>query len=243
MSLNRLVLGLAAFGLMPLLQLSVEAVTPGWTNVTPPSPTARFRHSMAYDSNRGRTVLFGGTNGSDLGDTWEWDGVAWTLFPAAGPSPRSEFAMAFDSARGKVVLHGGYDGVTSLGDTWEWDGTSWTQRTNSGPPLAGHAMAFDSVSGRVVLFGGYYSFGETYIEYGNTWEWDGTAWTQVAITGPSARYWHSMAYDSSRDRIVLFGGHDLSSANHGDTWEWDGALWTQRASNGPSPRSQSAMAF
>jgi hypothetical protein len=32
---------------------------------------------MAYDSSRGQTVLFGGTDGENLNDTWVWDGATW----------------------------------------------------------------------------------------------------------------------------------------------------------------------
>lgn len=43
------------------------------------SPAGRAYPSMAYDSGRGRTVLFGGGSGccAIYGDTWEWDGSRW----------------------------------------------------------------------------------------------------------------------------------------------------------------------
>src|SRR6266705_3485334 len=63
---------------------------------------------------------------------------------------RYSHAMAYDTARGRVVLFGGYDGTSNLGDTWEWDGTTWTQRASSGPP--GGEMVYDAARGRVVLF-------------------------------------------------------------------------------------------
>jgi len=38
-----------------------------------------FFFAMAYDSGRGKIVLFGGYAGSAvLGDTWEWDGASGT---------------------------------------------------------------------------------------------------------------------------------------------------------------------
>jgi hypothetical protein len=41
-------------------------------------PRPRAGHSMAYDTTRNRTVLFGGTVGDALvNDTWEWDGQSW----------------------------------------------------------------------------------------------------------------------------------------------------------------------
>lgn len=69
------------------------------------------------------------------------------------------------------------------------------------------------------------------------------SWTQVATTGPSARYGHVMAYDSVRQKVVLFGGASPTDNRLGDTWEWDGTTWSQVASGGPSPRVYSAMVY
>ena len=54
-----------------------------------------------------------------------------------------------------------------------------------------------------MLFGGYDNS-----HVGETWEWDGSAWTLRASDGPSPRYDHAMAYDSARGVTVLFGGYD-----------------------------------
>src|ERR1035441_6585189 len=67
------------------------ACSGSWTQRSPlaPSPSAREHHAMAYDSVRGRTVLFGGYDGSSyLGDTWEWNGANWTQVATTGPSAR-----------------------------------------------------------------------------------------------------------------------------------------------------------
>lgn len=40
----------------------------------------------------------------------------------------------------------------------------------------------------------------------DTWEWDGQSWTQVEADGPSPRSDHVMAFDSIRNRTILFGG-------------------------------------
>jgi hypothetical protein len=68
---------------------------------------------------------------------------------------------------------------------------------------AGHALGFDSIRERVVLFGGT-DGGSTPLA--DTWEWDGTEWTQMADTGPSGRVGHAMTFDSKIKRVVLFGG-------------------------------------
>ena len=55
-----------------------------------PTPGLRGFHAMAYDSVRGKTVLFGGAIGSGYaGDTWEWDGATWTQVAAGGPAARN----------------------------------------------------------------------------------------------------------------------------------------------------------
>jgi len=51
-----------------------------------------------------------------------------------------------------------------------------------------------------------------------------------------------MAYDSARERVVVFGGVGSNHLVLGDTWEWDGTTWTMRAS-GPTPRYGHTMAY
>lgn len=123
-----------------LLQAQTSA---NWTRQIPQNfPTARAGHAMAYDSAHGETVLFGGTglNGSDLSDTWLWDGSNWTqAFPQSNPPARHFHAMAYDSVRGQVVLFGGtiaQNNPVELNDTWLWDGVNWTEAfPQSSPPM------------------------------------------------------------------------------------------------------------
>lgn len=68
-------------------------------------------------------------------------------------------------------------------------------------------------------------------------------WAKVADSGPNPRYQHAMAYDATRQRVVLFGGQDSSGQYYGDTWEWDGTSWSKRSDIGPSPRNGAAMVY
>jgi hypothetical protein len=214
-----------------------------WVHKANSGPSPRAYHAMAFDSNRGKTVLFGGDY-PPLGDTWEWDGTSWTQRIGSGPPERYWHGMSYDSGRGSTVLFGGYNPTSTwLADTWEWNGTSWTQRASH--PQGGraaHAMAYDSVRGVTVLFGGA---GSNSIPLGDTWEWNGTAWSLRTTSGPSPRLHHSMAYDAARGVTVLFGGSNDVPGNTqvGDTWEWDGNQWQTRWADGPSPRLSAGMAF
>jgi hypothetical protein len=112
---------------------------------------------MTFDSQRNKTVLFGGRDlTSDLGDTWEWDGIIWTQVADIGPYPRHSHSMVFNSGKNKSVLFGGvdYNYQNVFHDTWVWDGKFWTQRQDIGPQKALHSMAYDSDRNHVVIFGG-----------------------------------------------------------------------------------------
>ena len=134
-----LVVLLSALALAPMFAGSSNG--PDWLLARgPASPPSRDAHAMAYDSGRGRVVLFAGANENnfvDFGDTWEWDGTSWIeRTPAASPTPRFGHAMAYDAARGRVVLFGGYDFISGqvFADTWEWDGKNWAAATPATSP-------------------------------------------------------------------------------------------------------------
>lgn len=214
-----------------------------WTQKQDTGPSPRLGAATAYDSARGRTVLFGGTalTGGVFGDTWEWDGDEWTQVEDTGPDARCGHDVAFDSGRGRVVLFGGKAGDGTLrGDTWEWDGTGWTQLEDTGPDARSDArLAYDASAAKTVLFGGRAAANALRPD---TWLWDGSKWTQAQDAGPSARHAHAQAYDAARDEVVLFGG-EAASGVVGDTWAWDGAQWTQEAHFGPPPAAYAGLVF
>lgn len=116
------------------------------------------------------------------------------------------------------------------------DVTNWTPYpplAQAPPPLVDAAMAYDSLRERVVLFGG----DNAGVLTNATYEWDGSAWTQVNPGGPGApspRAGAKMVFDSARGVCVLVGGATASGASD-ETWEWDGLSWTLVASGPNSP--------
>ena len=67
---------------------------------------------MAYDSDRGLTVLFGRNRRTQVDETWEWDGVTWSK--SAAECGVSFGELAYDSFRGEMIKLGGIYGV----QTW-----------------------------------------------------------------------------------------------------------------------------
>lgn len=210
------------------------------------SPAPRSSAAMAYDSLRQVVVLFGGLSaGGYIADTWEWDGFSWNQrTPTIAPTPRASMAFTFDAARGVCVLHGGRDASGHRHDTWTWDGQEWQLMPTplSAPqPRLWHSMVYDTARERVVLFGG---FSEPSTYRPDTWEWDGTQWTQVIPSNqPLARSHHAMAYDSRRERVVMMCGH-RNGPRFRDRWEYDGVTWTMVEGTTPlGPRSDPALVF
>jgi hypothetical protein len=157
--------------------------------------------------------------------------------------------MAYDPVRRRVLLFGGYATTSTytLADTWEWDGTDWNQLNpaRSPPGRSSHAMAYDAARARVVLFGGQNAWGPSHM-WEDTWEWDGTTWSERATPiRPAARRDHTMAYDSTRGRVVLFGGNtETSGFVIADTWEWDGTSWSKiTTASAPEARYVHAMTY
>jgi len=183
-----------------------------WTQLSPgTSPSARKGHSMTYDSVRQVVVLFGGEDaGGKQADTWEWNGTTWTqVTTASAPTARSYHATAFDPVNNKVLLFGGSDsGNVVQGDTWLYDGVNWTVQAPATSPSArsGHAMAndFTASGNRVVVYGGNTGTFNTQ----GMFEWSGTTWASKS-SGPSSRNNPAMAFDSTANKTVLFGGIEL----------------------------------
>ena len=213
------------------------------------SLTVRNGHAMAFNDGKGVAMLFGGADERQvLGDLWAWDGNAWHCIASDGPRPRTFPSLAYDKSHDQLILFGGNsvlfgserDTAAFLDDMWIWDGTHWRPVDTPTPSArAEAAMAYDAARRRVVLFGGYRNEGDERIRLGDTWEWDGRRWEDKQVTGPKPRNGASIAYDSDRRRIVLFGG----SGNSGDTWAWDGTTWMQIASADTTPRFNAAMTF
>ena len=128
-----------------------------------------------------------------------------------------------------MLFSGAQQGVIT-NDTWTFDGSTWQLRSPATSPPAryGHALAYDPVRSRVVMFGGA---GLTATGLDDTWEWDGTNWSQRPMYGPDARCLGPLAYDEASGTVVLVGGATTCSGTPSpldDPWvyRWDGTWWT-----------------
>lgn len=219
-----------------------------WAQKAPTtSPTARVGAAMAYVPTNG-ILMFGGTSPLLNAETWAYDGLDWTqLAPATSPTGRFGAQLVYDQARGVAVLYGGLASNISVppptNQTWEWNGVTWTQAApaaNAGNRYQ-YGACYDTARSRVVMYGGATS--QLLIPPSNqTWEYDGTTWTQIATTGnPGPRERPAMCFHDGIARAVLFGGGNGSGVTD-QTWLYNGTAgtWTQVAITGTKPPARNA---
>jgi Galactose oxidase, central domain len=207
------------------------------------SAPIRWLHEMTFDSISGKIILHGGRNsfGDYLDGTHSWDGVAWTGRTNNGSIRREGHCMAFVPSVNLTFLFGGWqDDFGRTSDTWWWDdaASSWSTTSDDGDqpgPRRLAAMAFDPIRNEIILFGG--DTGTNSVGFACA-SLDPTTkkWKILSpATVPPARANHSMVFDASTGRIVMFGGRNGAGVPKSDTWEWDGATrnWTKISDSTP----------
>src|SRR5262245_39660882 len=164
---------------------------------------------------------------------------------ALGPGLRRGHCLVYDEQRRQVLLLSGYQppNQPQFDELWSWDGARWQRSPSAGPVARSlSAAVYDARRKRVVLFGGVGNKGYEELK-GDTWEWDGKSWRQMADTSVGTRDHHVMAYDAARGKTVLYGGQTSDRAWAKDTWEWDGVKWSKLTTPGPVGRAHFAMVY
>jgi galactose oxidase-like protein len=226
-------------------------------------PPGRYWHATAWDPVRDALVVFGGHNGDPyhpLGDLWVLSFArgkpAWAqIAPAgAGPAARMLSQLVYDSARDRFLLLFGYDGAHALSDVWELRISStpaWRQLAPGGAAPASRAAemcVYDAVRDRVLVFGGGTNSGNLNDMWALNFGGGGDgAWQSLAIPpGPSERNLGLLRLDTTRDRLLLFGGYGYDYFN--DAWALDLAgttAWRQLSPAGflPAGRDRANGAY
>lgn len=204
-------------------------------------PKARSGHSMIYDEQRNRLLVFGGKNnkGELLNDLWSWNGNDWKKISDIGPMPRQSHRMVYNSNNGDLFLFGGSNAEgNALNDTWIYRNEKWIQLESDNLPPARlqHTMCYDKKQDKIIVFGGFRRTDKGKFVYGDTWEWSSyNGWHQKANDLHLSRDHHAMVYDNANEKIVLFGGYNKQYL--GDTWCLEGEKWVRIAIDGPTARS------
>jgi hypothetical protein len=162
--------------------------TDSWTEMEPSiSPPAQFFHTMTYDAESDRVLLWRG--GSD-NSMWAYDfnTDTWTDNETdERPSKGACGWLVYDSESDRSILYGGghWDGSNTTDETWAYDynTNTWTKMepSETPPKLTLHAMVYNPTLDLVVLFGGRVGTGLTYSAETWTYDLNSDTWTNVTL--------------------------------------------------------------
>ena len=103
-------------------------------------------------------------------------------------------------------------------------------------------IAYSEQEQSIFLFGGFCSLDKNRLN--DLWRYDGQAWIRIASNNPPpARSGHSMVYDQSNNRLLVFGGKNENGDVLNDLWSWDGNKWEMIRADGPEPRQSHRLAY
>jgi hypothetical protein len=234
-------------GQNPLLEYQNDVYVLKLSDLTWSSPTVqgtppakRGYHTAVYDPALQRMVVYAGTNGG----TFDLDDVYVLSLPATGPlvwsSPavgarpvhRSQHSAIYDSIGDRMLIFGGedqdflLDGSSLSNETWEYSAgspTGWTSLLFPGTPgfRMGHSAANDTANRQMVVFGGSTTSGFTMTNELWRMRLEGTPGWSIMTPGgtpPTGRMGSSMIYDTAHQRLVIYGGFDISLTAMDEVW-------------------------
>ena len=232
-----------------------------WTKIqfTGSTPGLRFGQTSLYDSVSNKLMLFAGSSNvpACLNDYWVMSNAntvggaaTWVHVMPTGtlPSARLKHTGVYDSANNRMIMFGGMCGTTYQKDVWVLSNANnsatpaWTKLTPTGTGPSGReapSAIYNPTSNTMLVFGG--DAGGS--PFGDLWSLShanglgGTsAWTQLSLTGPSARSGQSAVYSSALDTMTIFGGWN-GTIVLSETWTLDHVSttpsWVQGVSGSP----------
>lgn len=237
-------------------------------------PIARFGHTAVYNPTSNRMIVFGGGTGFPgpcVNEVWVLmnpnsvgGSPAWSQLAPTGslPPAREGHVAVYNSRTNTMVVFGGTDcNGNYFNDLWilnNADGStgtpSWTHAMPTTSPSARSqsTATYDSVNNIMTLFGG--AAGST--AFNDVWTLSSSqgapTWKQLAPTGtaPVARSGHSAVYDSTNNRMIVYGGNNSAKTTLNDLWILTNAngkgatpAWTKMTATAPSPFRSSHTAI
>jgi len=208
--------------------LGIAAQANEWVNLGNITPGTLAGQALAYDAESRRVIMYG--DETQINQTWAYNAATnvWTATSPASPPPtRSHTSMMYDAESDRVIVFGGViPGMGSTDETWAYNfnTNTWTNMNPPTRPPIRNSASFAYAAGcdRGILFGGFPLTNQVWAYDFNTNTW------QQRASGPPSALRTGMAYDSARDRVVLW-------TQQAETWSYDCAAnqWTRLNTTGP----------
>jgi hypothetical protein len=168
---------------------------------TPPSP--RRRHTAVWTGSE--MIVWGGTDGSALGDGGRYDPVAdnWTAMTTNG-APSARYLHTAVWTGGKMIVWGGTDDISDFNDGGRYDpaSDSWMGVAIAGAPSAREQHTAVWTGTEMIAWGGF-SGGN--LNDGGRYDPVANSWAAVTTLGaPAARSDHSAVWTGGG--MIVWGG-------------------------------------
>jgi hypothetical protein len=203
-----------------------------WNQLTPAAlPPCANEVAMTWQGSNNTILLTGGvcSTSTVAEETWEWDGTKWTKVDlTVFVGTYFGEAMTFDPDHQLVVLFGG--GPVSgalLNTTYTYSNKVWASVGDIAYPVPRSLFTFvtDPVRNVIYLYGGL----NDATNFFDFWTYqNGQFRPQISISSPSDCSAPTAAFDTDRQKVVMF-------CSGSATWEYDGATWTQFDSTKTAP--------
>ena len=208
------------------------------------APQGRFGHVATYDSSSNRMTIFGGDLGSSCAnDVWILSGAngqsgtpGWLSATPSGstPSARSYAAGVYDPTTNTLIVFGGsncsggyFNDVWVLSNANGEVGTPvWSQLSPSGTapaPRESATAVYDSGHNILIVYAGDAGgspFGDVWTLSNANGTGGTPTWSKLMPTGsvPSTRTGHTAIYDSTNNRMTIYGGSVTAGFTLNDAW-------------------------
>jgi hypothetical protein len=165
---------------------------------------------------------------SQLDRLWAYDPATnvWTSLRPKGQVPDKPIdTMMYEPLTGRILVFGGTWDMGFLSGSWAYEAmtNTFTELPSSSDmpqPRIYYCAAGVPNAGKMLVFGG--------LDTGNVplhdfWQYDAAAdtWTMIRPSGPQnprGGYGNAMTYNSSLDRLIMFGGGSLQEGVPTGTW-------------------------
>lgn len=184
----------------------------------------------------------------------------WERLSVGGSPPqgRWQHSAVYDTQMDRTIVFGGKGAAEFLSDTWVLTGAgktaqspSWVKLAPTGvaPAVHMHSASYHESTARMIVFGGHAA--PAFVD--DAWVLRDAnavtpAWTKLdpGQPAPSGREWHSNIYDPSSNRLIVFGGVEISpNPARNDVWALTNAdglggspAWVQITPTGQVPEGR-----
>ncbi len=197
-----------------------------WTQLTwsGTTPSARYGHTAVYDNTNNLMTIFGGFD-----TTNDARNDVWVFSHANGLDSTISAWIQFSPTPDPTQTTNGFGGFPA--------------------PRTLHTAVYDNANNLMTIFGGV----DTTVDARNdVWVLshanglgETPVWTKLTPTGsaPPVRFWHTAVYDTTNNRMTIFGG--LAGSDSNDIWVLSHAnglggtsAWTQLTPTGSAPTTR-----